>query len=288
MSRLEKHSALRDPDPQGETLDRQLQRDSSDQGSELARADDRPPLLSLLSLRNDTAKPMYQQLEEQLRALIEGGALPAGTTLPAERQLSKSLGISRATVQRTYRALHDRKLLGSHGRLGSIVQRPGARLHTGMDRLKGFSQEMHELGREPSSIIREQAVRTDRSIASIYGLPATAPFLKLVRIRSGDGVPLSHERAWYNLTAAPGLAELDLSKSVYAALEERCGLRLTHCEQSIEAAIPTREECEIFGLSEPLPCLLVKRRSYAGSVMAEYVEGLFRGDIYVYRLRLRA
>src|SRR4051812_27923176 len=39
----------------------------------------------------------------------------------------------------------------------------------------------------------------------------------------------------------------------------------------------------------PIPCLLIKRRSYThGDVMIEYVEGLFRGDAYSYRLNLRA
>jgi GntR family transcriptional regulator len=47
------------------------------------------------------------------------------------------------------------------------------------------------------------------------------------------------------------------------------------------------EECEIFGFTQPLPCLLIKRRSYThGEVMMEYVEVLFRGDAYSYRLKL--
>ena len=249
---------------------------------------DRPSLLGLLRLRDDTAMPMYQQLEEQLHALIESGALPAGTTLPAERQLAESLGVSRVTVQRCYQVLRQRNLLSAQGRRGSIIQGRGPRLHPGMDRLKGFTEEMRELGREPSSLILEQKVVSDRSIASIFELPSPAQFLKLVRVRRGDGVPLSREVAWYNLTAAPGLATADLSRSVYAYLSEQCGLPLTHCDQTIEAATPTKQECEIFGFSEPVPCLLIKRRSYArDDLMMEYVEGLFRGDTYSYRLKLR-
>jgi GntR family transcriptional regulator len=245
-------------------------------------------LPSLIRLRDDTAKPLYLQLEERLVALIEDGTLPAGATLPAERQLAGSLGVSRATVQRSYHALRHRRLLSSHGRLGFVVQGGQGRLHTGMDRLKGFTEEMRELGREPSSDVLERRVVTDRSVASIFGLPSTAPLLKLVRVRRGDGVPMSRETAWYNLGVAPALAEADLSGSVYACLAERCGLPLTHCEQTIEAAAPTAEECGIFGFEEPVPCLLIKRRSYAaGEVMVEYVEGLFRGDVYTYRLSLR-
>src|SRR5688572_2853105 len=77
---------------------------------------ERPLLSSLLRLRDDTAMPIYQQLEEQLEALIADGSLPVGTVLPAERQLAESLGLSRATVQRAYSTLRQRKLLLAQGR----------------------------------------------------------------------------------------------------------------------------------------------------------------------------
>ena len=81
----------------------------------------KPPFQNLLELRTDTAKPLYQQLEDQLSQLIGDGTLPAGTTLPAERQLAERLSISRATVQRSYNALRERKLLSAQGRLGSCL-----------------------------------------------------------------------------------------------------------------------------------------------------------------------
>ncbi|WP_448204846.1 GntR family transcriptional regulator [Azospirillum sp. sgz302134] len=248
----------------------------------------KPSLSSLLHLRDDTARPMYQQLEEQLLALIEGGSLSAGTTLPAERQLAESLGVSRATVQRAYHMLRHRNLISAHGRLGFIVRTGSPRVDTGMDRLKGFTEEMRELGRTPSADILEQRTVCDRSIASIFGLPSTARFLKLVRVRRGDGIPMSLETAWYDLSAAPDLPNGDLSKSVYACLSERCGVPLTHCDQTIEATLPSPQECEVFDFTEPVACLLIKRRSYTDDKrMIEYVEGLFRGDVYTYRLTLK-
>ena len=233
--------------------------------------------------------PLYQQLEQQLEALIKGGTLPAGTVLPAERQLAESLGLSRATVQRAYNTLRQHKLVAAQGRHGFLVQDTDPKLHPGMDRLKGFTEEMRLLGKSASSRILERTVVSDRSIASIFGMPSPAPFLKLVRVRYGDDVPLSREVAWYNLTEAPALEHSDLSGSVYAFLAERCGTPLIYAEQTVEATTPTSEECEIFGFSQPVPCLLIKRRSYTnGNVMMEYVEGLFRGDAYSYRLRLGA
>ncbi|MBV9508948.1 MAG: UTRA domain-containing protein, partial [Caulobacteraceae bacterium] len=46
---------------------------------------------------------------------------------------------------------------------------------------------------------------------------------------------------------------------------------------------------DVFGFDEPAPCLLIKRRTYLRrGPMIEYVEGVFRGDVYTYRLRLEA
>ena len=244
--------------------------------------------MSVLHLRDDTAMPLYQQLEEQIQALVESGDLPPGTVLPAERQLAESLGVSRVTVQRAYGALRQRRLVSSQGRKGFIVHGlENTPVRSGADRLKGFTEDMREVGKVPSSRILSRDVVQDRSIASIFGLPSTAPFLKLVRIRCGDDVPLSREVAWYNLKAAPAMEHGDLSGSVYAFLADHCGARLVGCEQTVEATTPTRQECELFGFEDPHPCLLIKRHSFAnGRQMMEYVEGLFRGDMYRYRLNL--
>jgi GntR family transcriptional regulator len=245
-------------------------------------------LSTVVHLSNDTAKPLYLQLADQLRSLILEGRLPSGTVLSAERQLAETLGVSRATVQRAYDLLRQDSLVSARGRHGFHVEHQQPRLHPGLDRLKGFTEEMREIGKTPSSRILERKVVTDRSIASIFGLPSSSRLLRLVRVRYGDDVPLSREIAWYNLTAASGLAEVDLSGSVYAYLATQ-GLPLVSCDQAIEAATPSADECKIFGLSEPIPCLLIKRSSYTNNkIMMEYVEGLFRGDLYSYRLKLNA
>ncbi|MDP4024913.1 GntR family transcriptional regulator [Methylobacterium sp. NEAU 140] len=233
--------------------------------------------------------PLYQQLVEQLHELIVSGMLPAGAILPAERQLAESLQVSRVTIQRAYAALRQRDLVASQGRRGFLVRPQPEEVRPGMDRLKGFTEEMRELGKVPSTRIVERATVQDRSISSIFGLPSTAPFLKLTRVRYGDEVAMSREVAWYNLKAAPALETGDLSGSVYAFLAENCDARLVSCQQTVEATLPTVEECRVFSFDAPIPCLLIKRHSFTQSgVMIEYVEGLFRGDMYRYHLKLQA
>jgi hypothetical protein len=54
-------------------------------------------LLAILQAVPD-GRARYQALAEQRQASIASGELPSGTRLPAERELSRALGVSRTTV----------------------------------------------------------------------------------------------------------------------------------------------------------------------------------------------
>lgn len=232
------------------------------------------------------AEPVYRQLQRQIIHMIEAGELGDGDSLPSERALAEALNLSRTTVRRCYDELRERDYISTHGRAGVMIKAP-PRINPEIGRLKGFTEEMQEIGVVPTTHLLERQVVTDRTIASIFNRPSTARFLKLVRLRLGDDVPMTREVAWYDLTLAPTLADWDVSGSAYQFLQQHCGLMLADGEQTIEAAMSNAEEMAAFGFSEPGPCLLLKRKTYAVTgQMVEYVEGTFRGDAYTYRITL--
>ncbi|SET50847.1 transcriptional regulator, GntR family [Oceanobacillus limi] len=58
-----------------------------------------------IRLSQDSREPIYHQIEHQLKALIAGGNLRAGTSLPSIRSLSKDLEVSVITTRRAYQNL---------------------------------------------------------------------------------------------------------------------------------------------------------------------------------------
>jgi GntR family transcriptional regulator len=217
--------------------------------------------------------------------MIESGEIAQGASLPAERELAQALGLSRATVKRCYDELRGLNHLVGKGRAGSVVSSI-AQVQPTLGRLKGFTQEMQELGKVPSTEIVERTVCSDRMMASVFSRPSTARFLRLVRVRKADGIPMTREVAWYDLTLVPELATWDAQGSAYHFIATH-GVVLVHAEQTVEAVLSTAQETKVFGFSAPSPCLLFKRKTFAGQEqMVEYVEGTFRGDAYVYRLNL--
>lgn len=233
------------------------------------------------------AEPVYRQLQRQIIQMIQTGDLTVGDSLPSERALAEALNLSRTTIRRCYDELREQDYISTHGRAGVMVKAP-PRINPELGRLKGFTEEMREMGVEPSTQLLERSIVTDRTIASIFGRPSTARFLKLVRLRLGDGMPMTREVAWYDLTLAPALADWNIAGSAYQYLQQQCGVTLADGEQTIEAAMSNPDEMAAFGFSEPAPCLLLKRKTYAmGGQMVEYVEGTFRGDAYTYRITLK-
>ncbi|MDO5623335.1 MAG: GntR family transcriptional regulator [Pseudomonadota bacterium] len=229
---------------------------------------------------------MWRQLFQQLNSMMDAGVLVPGSTFPAERDLAESLGVSRVTVKRCYDELRRDGMLAGRGRAGSVLQAV-RRAQPPLGRLKGFTQEMQELGMAASTQLLERRVTTDRAMASLFGRPSGAPLLHVVRVRAANDVPMTREVAWYDLGAAPALADWDGQGSAYAFLREHCGVVVQHAEQTVEAVESTSAEMQAFGLEVPQPCLLFKRRTYApGEQLIEYVEGTFRGDAYVYRMKL--
>ncbi|HLR64591.1 MAG TPA: GntR family transcriptional regulator [Pseudogracilibacillus sp.] len=58
-----------------------------------------------IQLAKDSRQPIYDQIEQQLKALIAGGHIASGTALPSIRVLSKDLEVSVITTRRAYQNL---------------------------------------------------------------------------------------------------------------------------------------------------------------------------------------
>lgn len=56
-------------------------------------------------ISNNTAKPIYEQITSQIKAMIMNGELKTGDAIPSMRSLAKSLHVSVITVQRAYEDL---------------------------------------------------------------------------------------------------------------------------------------------------------------------------------------
>ena len=78
-----------------------------------------------LLISNNSSKPIYEQLEDQMRNLILTGTLEADDRLPSIRSLAKSLGVSVITIKRAYDDLEGEGYLYTVTGKGSFVSGQG-------------------------------------------------------------------------------------------------------------------------------------------------------------------
>jgi 2-aminoadipate transaminase len=78
----------------------------------------------LIKLDRESAVPVYEQIKEHIRGLIEDSRLKPGTRLPSSRSLADTLGVNRTTVCTAYEELEADGYLASHVGQGTYVIAP--------------------------------------------------------------------------------------------------------------------------------------------------------------------
>ena len=64
----------------------------------------------LLKIEKSSPKPLFQQIIDEIKTLIDQGSLETDQALPSTRILAKKLGVNRSTVVRAYEELPPKNL----------------------------------------------------------------------------------------------------------------------------------------------------------------------------------
>lgn len=213
--------------------------------------------------------------------------LSVGAELPSERTLARRFGVARMTVRRALEHLERAgRIRRDHGR-GTFV---GPSRFTHDETLASFSRQMRSRGLRPSStVLAEEVVPADVTVASDLGIAPDDKVFRLERLRRADGVPLAWEEVYLPAILAPGIEEEDLeSGSLWDALEERYGISPRSAHQTIRAVTLDQTTASLLTVDEGDPAFEMSRVSFTDEVAVERLRSLFRSDLYEVRLFVRA
>lgn len=104
----------------------------------------------MLNLDYRDARPIYEQVRDNLRRLMVSGAIQEGEKLPSVRSLASNLAINPNTIQRAYRELEaDGYILSVAGK-GSFVaqvdQLVEQQKKQAVDAFRAAAQKLRQLG----------------------------------------------------------------------------------------------------------------------------------------------
>jgi GntR family transcriptional regulator len=211
---------------------------------------------------------------------IRAEGLTPGAKLGGERDLARTLGVSRTTVRQALAALE---------RAGVVRRIPGRgggtflghqKVDRDLSRIVGVPALLRAQGMTAGTrVISTALVRADEPATAALALTGDAYVLDVVRIRLADGIPFSLERARLPAHRFPGLLELPLGGSLYELIEAHYGIRPAEAVEHIEVVAATPDESAILDVALAAPLLSITRTTYAADGEPfEYSHDLFRAD----------
>lgn len=228
-------------------------------------------------------QPLYYQIMVALQQSIAEGVLVRGSFLPSERDISKSLAISRVTLRRAIDELVKEGLLvRRHGSKTTVAPR----YEKTISNLTGFSEDTRARGQVPGAIwISKKIVAPSSSEAMALNLSLHDKVVRMERLRTADGKPLAIERATIpqEILPSPDLVH----ESLYDALNI-LGVHPIDGVQRLRASVMTKEDARLLESEVGAPLLVMERCCFlADGRAAEYTQTRYNGDSYEFLTQLK-
>jgi GntR family transcriptional regulator len=256
------------------------------------------------ALDRRTRLPLYVQIGDRVRELIEREQLGPGAALPSEADLRERLGVSRATIRQ---ALHELELEGwieRHQGRGTFVALPP--LERSLPELTSFSEHLASKGIVSSSrLLRYDRLGSDGRVEGGRGgqlpsadgpeprlfSPGTA-LARVVRLRLANAAAVGIHTTLLPLSLAEriGFTEVRLRAdeqcSLYACLEQH-GRLLAFAEEHLRARAASAAEARLLGVPRQTAVMSVLRLTRDERVeLVEAVRAVYVGDKYDYVITL--
>jgi GntR family transcriptional regulator len=242
-----------------------------------------------MSEAHPATRARYLQISSEIIERIRSGELEPGMRVPSENELIRRYHVSNTTARK---ALAHVEQLGFATRIkgrGTFVRQSD--VVRSATKILSFSQNMYQAGRVPSTKLLYAGVMSEKHSLVLDGRRYTMkpPVFKIHRLRFGDDEPILLEVRYISLDLCRGIADEDLTGSLYGIYEEKCGLQLTEIKQRIRAIMLDENTRQFFNLSEPTPGILIEGVTFTGKeTLLEMEHSIYRADTYQFTVTATA
>ena len=209
------------------------------------------------------ARPMYQQIAEDLQAQIESGVLKSGAQLPTELELRDRYNSSRNTIRDAIKRLTSLGLVETRPGQGTFVTRsvdPFVTVLTGDpdkggDERAAYLSEVTESHRSPSVPMPRVEIQVPSAeVRRRLRVPSNAHVVSRNESRHIDGIPWSLQTSFYPMEfVTKGASRLlmaeDITEGAVRYLAETIGIRQVGYRDWITTRVPDANEQSFFGLA---------------------------------------
>ncbi|WP_082234142.1 GntR family transcriptional regulator [Halobacillus massiliensis] len=213
-----------------------------------------------MSIRQDT-RHLYLQVIEQIKRDIDAGVYLEKEKLPSEFQLSKSLGVSRATLREALRILEEEGIVTRRHGVGTFVN-PKPVFSSGIEELDSVTGMIQKSGMIPGSQYLSaeliEPTEDERRRFSPYPLHRLA---RVERVRTADHQPVVYckDRIPEGLIPIEQIREAD---SLFSVIEKFTGKKIGYAVTDIEPIGYHERISPILNCEPDQALLLLKQMHY--------------------------
>ncbi|MFD2208883.1 GntR family transcriptional regulator [Virgibacillus halophilus] len=232
-----------------------------------------------MSIKTDS-RHLYLQVIDKIKQDIQQGEYAEGEKLPSEFQLSKELGVSRATLREALRVLEEENVIVRRHGVGTFVN-PKPVFSSGIELLSSVTDMIEASGKEAAS----QFLSTELVDATIEETSCFAPkkvdkLIAVERVRTADMEPVV-----FCIDKIPeGLVPLHMihrADSLFGLMEKHLNKRISYAISYIEPISYHDRIYEILNCSTDQALLLLNQMHYTeDDEPVLYSSNYFRSDMF--------
>lgn len=229
-------------------------------------------------------KPIYIQIHNKIRKMIEEGKWQVGERIPSERDLAKTFEVSRMTLRQAVQTLVDEGIL--ERRVGSGTYVSSQKVQEKMTGIQSFTETILSQGKTPTSRTVSYHVKpASVSEAEHLNLQNETVVLRMERIRFADDVPICFEVATIPYHLVESLGKKEITSSLYRTLEEKKNIHVGKAEQTISAMLASERIAEHLNIKRGEAILRLKQITYSKDNRPfEYVRTQYVADRFEFYL----
>lgn len=195
--------------------------------------------------------PIYQQLHNALKSLINEEDYSGGDKFLTERAICEEYNVSRVTANKALSSLVSEGILEFRKGVGTfVIEKSACEVRS----LIRFSEQVLKSGKTPAAaILGFDKIRADECGDIPSGIPAINPvdsIYRISRLRTSEGNIISIEY-WCIIAAyCPDLPQEFLTGSIQILLQDKYNLNISEISERIIPEILTAEESEILQVEQ--------------------------------------
>ncbi len=176
-----------------------------------------------MELSEQSLTPLYQQVMDDLQNGIEIGRFRPGDKIPSENELSEIYGVSRITIRRAIEELAKEGVLTKKQGKGTYVNPPKLTRKILRDGgTSSFTEQCQRSGKKSGArVVSIGSEEAPESTAALLDLPQGTPILRVIRVRTIDGMPVATENCVLPLEPYEFLLNVNLNDtSLFKVISE--------------------------------------------------------------------